>query len=83
MLDLGCGTGALLERLRSSGFRAVALDGHRAFATHVVARPVVRGDARRIPFRDGVFDAVTLVHVLAHIDDVGAALAEIFRFQNV
>ena len=79
VLDLGCGTGALLERLRALGFAAVGIDAHDFLASHVETRPVVRADGRRLPFREGSFHAATLMHALAHIDEPRAALAEIRR----
>jgi demethylmenaquinone methyltransferase/2-methoxy-6-polyprenyl-1,4-benzoquinol methylase len=39
----------------------------------------VGGDAVRLPFRDGVFDAVTISFGLRNIADTGAALAEMRR----
>jgi ubiquinone/menaquinone biosynthesis C-methylase UbiE len=39
----------------------------------------VCGDARRLPFADGTFDAVTLLDVLEHIRDDGIAAREALR----
>jgi ubiquinone/menaquinone biosynthesis C-methylase UbiE len=39
----------------------------------------VCGDARRLPFADGTFDAVTLFDVLEHIHDDGMAAGEALR----
>lgn len=39
----------------------------------------VCGDARRLPFRDGAFDAVTLFDVLEHIREDGSAAQEALR----
>src|SRR5208282_69371 len=39
----------------------------------------VAGDALRLPFRDGAFDAVTISFGLRNVADPGAALAEMRR----
>jgi SAM-dependent methyltransferase len=67
VLDLGCG------RHKYPG--AVGVDiNPRSDAD-------VRGDlnARRLPFRDEVFDEVRLAHVIEHLQDVVAIMAEVHR----
>lgn len=65
VLDLGCGTGEILRRLRAerSPRLAVGLD---MFGGHLrrAAPPVVRGDGFRAPFADGTFDLVLIRHLL-------------------
>jgi SAM-dependent methyltransferase len=41
--------------------------------------PFVSGDIRRMPFRDGAFDFSFCSHVLEHVDEPAAAIAEIVR----
>lgn len=41
--------------------------------------PLTAGDATRLPFRDGVFDAVTISFGLRNVQDTDAALAEMLR----
>jgi SAM-dependent methyltransferase len=61
VLDLSCGAGRHLRALRAAGVRAAGCDlsadllreAHRAGSG-----PLVRCDARALPFRDGAFDAV-------------------------
>lgn len=36
-------------------------------------------DAKRLPFRDGLFDEVHLNHVIEHLQDVVAVMAEVHR----
>ncbi len=45
----------------------------------VADRPLVEGDAQRLPFRDRAFDYVICAHVLEHADDPGAMLHELMR----
>ena len=41
--------------------------------------PFTAGDATRLPFRDGVFDAVTISFGLRNVQDTDAALRELYR----
>src|SRR5581483_3294899 len=83
VLDLAAGTGASSLPLASAGADVVACDfsfgmlrvGH---ARHRALR-FVAGDALRLPFGDGVFDAVTISFGLRNVADVAAALREMAR----
>lgn len=72
-LDVGCGTGAVSEYLRSIGYQTVGLDmwlDALRFATARSAAPVVCCNAMSMPFRDH-FDVVGLFDVVEHVvDDV-------------
>lgn len=80
VLDVGCGDGALGREVRRSGSaaRVVGLDSS-ATMLRDHPPPAVRGDAVRLPFRDGAFDAVVAVNMLYHLEDPGAALREARR----
>jgi ubiquinone/menaquinone biosynthesis C-methylase UbiE len=89
VLDLGIGPGtSALEMWRADPRRRhVGLDvsapmllraRERAAADGVVL-PLVRGDALRLPFRDGGLDGATGHSVLYLLDDPAAALAEVRR----
>ncbi len=41
--------------------------------------PVIQADARRIPLKDGIFDAVLMIEVLDYIPEVNETLTECFR----
>ncbi|MER7543412.1 class I SAM-dependent methyltransferase [Spirillospora sp. NPDC127506] len=79
VLDIGCGEGALNAALpRPSPIRLVGLDASAdLLRDHPGTR--VRGDALRLPFRDGTFDAAVAVNMLHHLDDPGRALREARR----
>jgi demethylmenaquinone methyltransferase/2-methoxy-6-polyprenyl-1,4-benzoquinol methylase len=40
---------------------------------------LVRGEAERLPFGDGEFDALTFTYLLRYVDDPAATLAELAR----
>ena len=83
VLDLAAGTGSSSLPFVQAGARVVAADfslgmlqvGKRAHPT----LDLLAGDALRLPFADGVFDAVTISFGLRNVADVDAALAEMAR----
>jgi ubiquinone/menaquinone biosynthesis C-methylase UbiE len=89
VLDLGIGPGtSALEMARADPSRAhVGLDvsarmlrlARRRAAEARVALPLVRGDALRLPFRDGALDAATGHSFLYLLDDPAGALVEVRR----
>ncbi len=83
VLDVGCGSGTTLRWLRDDSVRAAGIDLSSASMVACRERPTVRGDAKRLPFRDGAFDAVLLIHVVAHLYDPLPALREVRRVLRV
>ncbi|AUG75087.1 SAM-dependent methyltransferase [Kitasatospora sp. MMS16-BH015] len=84
LLDIGCGTGSFLAGLGAAGHTGplTGLDYSPAAARACAEAPGVRavvGDAVRLPFPDGTFEAVTARHMLYHVSDVRAALREAHR----
>jgi len=89
VLDLGVGPGtSALEMAHADPARAhVGLDvsapmlrlARRRAGALGLALPLVRGDALRLPFRDGALDGATGHSVLYLLDDPAGALAEVRR----
>ena len=87
LLDVGCGTGIVTRRLAVArpATRVTGADltyGMARMAAGRLPGSVVLADSRRLPFRDGTFDAVTsvwLLHLLDEPEDVRAAVAECAR----
>jgi ArsR family transcriptional regulator len=88
LLDIGTGTGRLLEALAPRCDRATGVDASRAMLALARTRLSGRGldhvavrhaDMYRLPFPDRSFDAVTLLMVLHFADDPAAVLAEAAR----
>ena len=80
-LDVGCGGGGNTSVLRDLGWRVAGLEYSPVAAPITAARgiPVVRGDARRLPFRDGSMDLVISTDMWEHIDDDEAVARETVR----
>ncbi|MCX5071089.1 class I SAM-dependent methyltransferase [Streptomyces sp. NBC_00513] len=84
LLDVGCGTGSFLKRLRAWGVggELVALDSSDAAVSAVAALGVadaVCADATRLPFSDGWFGILTARHMLYHVEEPDTALHEFAR----
>jgi ubiquinone/menaquinone biosynthesis C-methylase UbiE len=86
LLDLGCGTGLLLQRLaRELPADLVGCDYSAGMLAHAAARldegavALVRGDAQRLPFRDRSFDALVSTEAFHCFPDQDGALAEMAR----
>ena len=80
-LDVGCGGGGNTAVLRDLGWRVAGLEHSPVAAPLAASRglPVVRGDATRLPFRDGSMDLVMSTDVWEHVDDDGAVAREAVR----
>jgi demethylmenaquinone methyltransferase/2-methoxy-6-polyprenyl-1,4-benzoquinol methylase len=83
VLDVGAGTGVSTEELERSGAFAVGADlsvGMLVAGRHAGRTvPLLAGDAVRLPFPDGTFDAVTISFALRNVQDTAGALRELGR----
>lgn len=88
LLDIGCGTGGLLERVALRVDEGLGVDASRDMLALARTRLAERGlahvavrqaDMYRLPLADNTFDAVTLQMVLHYAEDPAAALAEAAR----
>lgn len=81
VLEIGCGTGLILEKVARLASRALGLDLSLGMLGRARQKglEVVQADLRALPFKDDSFDTVYSFKVLAHIDTIGAALEELAR----
>jgi len=80
VLDLGCGDGALTEKLVAAGCRVIAIDSspEQIGAARARGLDARRGSAEALPF-EAEFDAVFSNAVLHWIRDAGAVIASVYR----
>lgn len=81
ILDLGCGVGAFVRRLRqfSPYVYGVDVDAENVAKGGEEVPNLALAVGERLPFRDGVFDVVLLHEVLEHVTDDRATLREARR----
>ncbi len=81
VLEAGCGTGLILERIDRVASEAIGVDLSRGMLGHARERglSVVQASVTALPFADSSFDTVCSFKVLAHVPDIDAALAELVR----
>jgi len=83
VLDLAAGTGTSSLPFAAAGARVVPCDFSLGMLREGKRRhpelPLTAGDATRLPFADGVFDAVTISFGLRNVQDTETALAELLR----
>jgi SAM-dependent methyltransferase len=80
LLDVGCGTGGLLQQLRLCG-QVVGVDSAQLALAYCRARglSVARTTASSLPFAGGTFDGCVMLDVLEHLDDELPVLHEVRR----
>lgn len=82
LLDLGCGTGLVTERLERPGlsvFGVDAAEGMARVAKRRIGGSVVLGNCHRLPFADASLDAVSAVWLLHLLPDAPEVVAECAR----
>jgi SAM-dependent methyltransferase len=83
LLDAGAGRGRFVATARAAGYDATGLEPSErgvAAAAEVYGVHLVRAEVEDAPITPGSFDAVSLWHVLEHVEDPRAAMAAIARW---
>jgi len=83
VVDVGCGTGHHMAKLRSRGFEAAGVDGSEAMLVHAgennPGSRLACADVDRIPFGDAEFDYAFCIEVLRYLPDISQAIRELSR----
>jgi len=81
VLECGCGTGLLLERMAKFARTASGIDLSPGMLEKARARglDVREGSVTELPFPDASFDVTCSFKVLAHVPEIGRALKEMAR----
>jgi demethylmenaquinone methyltransferase/2-methoxy-6-polyprenyl-1,4-benzoquinol methylase len=90
VLDVATGTGMVAFALAGRGCQVVGLDQSEDMLGRARDKlggspelegrvRFVQGQAERLPFDDGEFDALTFTYLLRYVDDVQATMAELAR----
>ncbi len=82
VLDVGCGTGALLDQLRGSARELWGVDGSQEALRYCRLRGhqnLILADACCLPFASEYFDAILAIGLIEHLEDDAAFLVEMKR----
>lgn len=79
VLDVGCGTGALLSTMSEDAVGVDSSPEALKFCLRRGLHKVALGDAQALPFLANEFDRVVTLDTLEHVPDDRAAISEIFR----
>lgn len=81
VLEVGCGTGLILDRVAKVARTAVGMDLSAGMLARSIERRlrVVQAEATALPFADGSFDLTCSFKVLSHVPRLDRALAEMAR----
>jgi SAM-dependent methyltransferase len=81
ILDIGCGLGVYVRKLREFSDRVygIDIDGKRLREGAATTPGPLLGVGERLPFRANVFDAVVLNEVIEHVRDDAATIGEALR----
>jgi ubiquinone/menaquinone biosynthesis C-methylase UbiE len=86
LLDVGCGTGLLIEEMAPHGYEVAGVDaspGMLEIMRERVPLPAVCADSTRLPFENDTFDTVLCVAVLHHVADHDAVATTIREMTRV
>ena len=72
LLDVGCGSGRLLRRMKRLGWEVEGIDFDQEATANISRKYGIKthvGDIRFLPFPAETFDAIVMNHAIEHVDD--------------
>src|SRR2546430_262168 len=72
VLDVGCGTGALLDQLQTCSTELWGLDSSSEALKYCLIhghKNLILADANNTPFPSAYFDVITAIGLIEHLDD--------------
>lgn len=81
LLEIGCGEGSSLERMRLRGWNVEGIESDPACVSLVKQRGIMcsKGDIRDVQFEPGSYHAIFMGNVIEHVYDPADFLAECYR----
>jgi len=81
LLEIGCGSGAMLNYMGSLGWQAEGIDVDPSAVANAKSKglKVVLGSLEEQGYNDNSFDAIMASHVIEHVPDPQGLLAECYR----
>jgi len=82
ILDVGCGTGLMLGKLKAMGLEPVGADLHTLSMQYCRRRGIqklLRADVTNLPFAGNSFDIILALDLIEHVEDDAALLREFHR----
>jgi len=81
-IEIGCGEGYFMERLREKGVNSLGIETDDSERKRAIDRgfKVLNHDANtRLPFQDSSFDTITMISIFEHIKNKKTLVSEIRR----
>jgi 2-polyprenyl-3-methyl-5-hydroxy-6-metoxy-1,4-benzoquinol methylase len=82
ILDIGCGNGSFLAKMRALGWECYGVEpdpNSARIAKEFYGLEVFQGTLEQAKFSNGYFDAITMNHVIEHVSDPIKTLIECWR----
>ena len=82
LLDIGCGNGSFLTKMRQLGWSVVGVEPDEkavSIAREKLGLEIFQGSLEEAEFPEGYFDAITMNHVIEHVLDPIGLLKECHR----
>lgn len=86
MLDIGCGTGHILNHYIAKGVTGIGIDNSPIimdYHAHQQGFPASQADVNALPFKNNSFDLITCFGLIEHLDNPIGALSEMRRITKV